>query len=60
MRIWGFACGEAKILVVRDIERDDIEFISRMLGVEPAATLESFTSEKLGHAASVWEDCMQH
>mmetsp|Transcript_50087 Transcript_50087/g.92421 ORF Transcript_50087/g.92421 Transcript_50087/m.92421 type:complete len:530 (+) Transcript_50087:82-1671(+) len=49
-------CAKAKILVVRDIERDDIEFISRMLGVEPVATLDSFTAEKLGHAGLVWED----
>merc|ERR1711998_684302 len=27
-------CAKAKILVVRDVEREDIEFISRTLGVE--------------------------
>eukprot|EP00971_Amphidinium_carterae_P023913 471487-Amphidinium_carterae.1 len=49
-------CAKAKILVVRDIERDDIEFVSRMLGVEPVSTLDSFTAEKLGTAKLVWED----
>merc|ERR1712086_642250 len=27
-------CAKAKILVVRDIERDDIEFISKIIGLE--------------------------
>merc|ERR1712050_128165 len=49
-------CAKAKILVVRDIERDDIEFISKIVGVEPVASLEWFTTEKLGHAGLVWED----
>jgi len=47
---------KAKILVVRDIERDDIEFISKIIGVEPCATIDSFTSEKLGTADLVWEE----
>jgi len=49
-------CAKAKILVVRDIERDDIEFISKIIGVEPCATIESFTPEKLGRADLVWEE----
>jgi len=49
-------CAKAKILVVRDIERDDIEFISKTIGVEPCATIESFTAEKLGTAGLVWEE----
>merc|ERR1712086_889253 len=36
-------CAKAKILVVRDIERDDIEFVSKMIGVDPCASMESFT-----------------
>lgn len=48
-------CAKAKILVVRDIERDDIEYISRMIGCEPAATLESFTADKLGTCSTVFE-----
>eukprot|EP00811_Abedinium_folium_P031098 NODE_5030_length_1817_cov_9.798225.p1 GENE.NODE_5030_length_1817_cov_9.798225~~NODE_5030_length_1817_cov_9.798225.p1 ORF type:complete len:578 (+),score=187.52 NODE_5030_length_1817_cov_9.798225:141-1736(+) len=49
-------CAKAKILVVRDIEREDIDFISRTLGLEPCATIESFTAEKLGEASLVEED----
>jgi T-complex protein 1 subunit delta len=44
-----------KILVVRDIERDEIEFISKTLGCQPAASIEGFTSEKLGSAKLVEE-----
>jgi len=49
-------CAKAKILVVRDIERDDIEFISKTLGVEPVASLDSFTAEKLAPAGLVYEE----
>merc|ERR1719384_2243415 len=51
-------CAKAKILVVRDIERDDIEFISKTLGVEPVASIDSFTAEKLAPAALVHEESM--
>lgn len=44
-----------KILVVRDIERDEIEFISKTLGCQPAASIEGFTAEKLGSAKLVEE-----
>merc|ERR1719510_2496082 len=49
-------CAKAKIMVVRDIERDDIEFISKMLGVEAAASIDTFTAEKLAKASLVRED----
>jgi T-complex protein 1 subunit delta len=49
-------CAKAKIMVIRDIERDDIEFISKMIGVEPCASIDSFTPEKLGRADLVWEE----
>merc|ERR1712151_1037781 len=49
-------CAKAKILVVRDIERDDIEFVSKILGVEAAASIDTFTAEKLGKAALVYEE----
>merc|ERR1719272_2168233 len=49
-------CAKAKILVVRDVERDDIEFISKTLSVEAAASIDSFTPEKLGHAGLVFQD----
>merc|ERR1719277_317417 len=51
-------CAKAKILVVRDIERDDIEFISKTLGVEPVASLDNFTAEKLAPAGLVYEEGM--
>ena len=47
---------KAKILVVRDIERDEIDFLSRILGVEPVASLDHFTADKLGSAELVNEE----
>jgi len=44
-----------KILVVKDIERDEIEFISKTLGCTPVANIESFTPDKLGTADLVEE-----
>jgi T-complex protein 1 subunit delta len=44
-----------KILVVTDIERDDIDFICRTLGCQPAASIEAFTAERLGRAELVEE-----
>jgi len=49
-------CAKAKIMVVRDIERTEIEFVSKIIGVDPCATIESFTAEKLGKAGLVWEE----
>jgi len=47
---------KAKVLVVRDIEREDIEFIYKTLGCEPVASLDHFTTEKLGKAGEVMEE----
>eukprot|EP00002_Diphylleia_rotans_P019971 TRINITY_DN386_c0_g1_i2.p1 TRINITY_DN386_c0_g1~~TRINITY_DN386_c0_g1_i2.p1 ORF type:complete len:499 (+),score=136.57 TRINITY_DN386_c0_g1_i2:68-1564(+) len=44
-----------KILVVKDIERDEIEFVSKTLGCLPVANVDSFTADKLGSAALVEE-----
>jgi len=44
-----------KILVVRDIERDDIEFICNTVGCQPVANIDSFTADKLGKADLVEE-----
>jgi len=41
------------ILVVRDIERDEVEFISKTLSLSPISSIESFTASKLGTAALV-------
>jgi len=45
-----------KILVVKDIEREEIEFVSKTLGCQPAASIESFTADKLGAAKLVQEE----
>jgi T-complex protein 1 subunit delta len=46
---------KAKILVVRDVERDEIEFITKTLSCLPIANIEHFRAEKLGHADLVEE-----
>ncbi|KAL6760482.1 chaperonin complex component [Haematococcus lacustris] len=46
---------KAKIMVVRDIERDDIEFISKTLGCLPMAHVDHMKAEKLGTAQLVEE-----
>jgi len=44
-----------KIMVIKDIERTDIEFISSTLGCTPVASSEQFTADKLGEAQLVEE-----
>ncbi len=44
-----------KILTVRDIEREDIEFISKTLGCRPIASIDHFTAENLSSAELVEE-----
>ncbi|CAL9093033.1 unnamed protein product [Musa acuminata var. zebrina] len=46
---------KAKILVIKDIERDDIEFITKTLNCLPIANIEHFREEKLGFANCVEE-----
>eukprot|EP00245_Coleochaete_scutata_P003248 TRINITY_DN14737_c0_g1_i1.p1 TRINITY_DN14737_c0_g1~~TRINITY_DN14737_c0_g1_i1.p1 ORF type:complete len:533 (+),score=114.60 TRINITY_DN14737_c0_g1_i1:111-1709(+) len=46
---------KAKILVVKDVERDDIEFISKTLNCLPIANIDNFRAEKLGQADLVEE-----
>ena len=43
------------ILVVRDIERDEVEFICKSTGCKPIADIDSFTEDKLGTADLVEE-----
>jgi T-complex protein 1 subunit delta len=43
------------ILVVKDVERDEIEFLSKSLGCKPIADIEAFTDDKLGYAELVEE-----
>eukprot|EP00696_Hemimastix_kukwesjijk_P012474 gnl/Hemi2/25685_TR8624_c0_g1_i1.p1 gnl/Hemi2/25685_TR8624_c0_g1~~gnl/Hemi2/25685_TR8624_c0_g1_i1.p1 ORF type:complete len:535 (+),score=204.76 gnl/Hemi2/25685_TR8624_c0_g1_i1:54-1658(+) len=45
-----------KIMVVKDVERDDIEFVSKTVGLTPIASIEGMSADKLGHAQLV-EEC---
>ena len=44
-----------KIMVIKDIERDDIDFISKTIGATPVAHVDQFKAEKLGSANLVEE-----
>ena len=44
-----------KILAVRDVERDEIEFLARSLGCKPISDVEQMTADKLGEADLVEE-----
>ncbi|KAL5532639.1 CCT4 [Sanghuangporus sanghuang] len=44
-----------KILVVKDVERDEIDFLSKSLGCKPISDIEAFTEDKLGQAELVEE-----
>ncbi|KAA8542753.1 hypothetical protein F0562_023905 [Nyssa sinensis] len=46
---------KAKILVIKDVERDEIEFITKTLNCLPIANVEHFRAEKLGYADLVEE-----
>ncbi|KAF8536213.1 chaperonin Cpn60/TCP-1 family [Trichophaea hybrida] len=43
------------ILVIKDIERDEVEFICKSTGCKPIADIDSFTEDKLGSADLVEE-----
>jgi len=45
-----------KIMVIRDIERDEVDFICKALNCRPVASVESFTPDKLGKAALCSEE----
>ncbi|KAJ3271946.1 T-complex protein 1 subunit delta [Terramyces sp. JEL0728] len=44
-----------KILAIKEIERDEVEFICKSTGCKPIADIESFTEDKLGYANMVEE-----
>ncbi|ORZ35696.1 T-complex protein 1 subunit delta [Catenaria anguillulae PL171] len=44
-----------KIMVIKDIERDEVEFICKSTGCKPIADIDSFTEDKLGSAELVEE-----
>ena len=43
------------ILAVKDVERDEIDFLTKSLGCKPVADIEAFTEDKLGYADLVDE-----
>ena len=43
------------VMVIKDIERDQVDFISRTLNATPVAHIDQFTADKLGHAELVEE-----
>jgi len=45
-----------KIMVIKDIERDQIDFISRTIKATPVAHIDHFTADKCGTAALVVEE----
>jgi len=45
-----------KIMLITDIERKDVEFISKSLGCKPIAHIDQFTPDMLGSAKSVAEE----
>ena len=48
-----------KIMVVKDVERDEIEFLSKSLGCKPIPDIEQFSEDKLGSAELVEETSKQ-
>ena len=44
-----------KIMVIKDVERDDIEHVCKSLGCAPVASLDHFTADKLAVADLVEE-----
>ncbi|KAI9709229.1 MAG: T-complex protein 1 subunit delta [Chrysothrix sp. TS-e1954] len=44
------------ILAVKDVERDEIDFITKSTGCKPIADIESFTEDKLGSADLIEEE----
>lgn len=46
---------KAKILVVRDVERDEIEFVTKTLNCLPITHVDNFRQEKMGFADLVEE-----
>jgi T-complex protein 1 subunit delta len=45
-----------KIMVIKDIDRDQIDFIARTISATPVAHIDQFSKEKLGRAGLVCEE----
>lgn len=50
-----FFLSKLKVMVIKDVERDEIDFITKTLGCKPIADIEAFTADKLGEADLVDE-----
>lgn len=48
--------GKMKIMVIKNIDREDISFISRTLGCKPIANIDTFSPEKLASAELVQQE----
>jgi len=46
---------KANIMVVKDIDREDVEFISKTIGAIPVAHIDHLTPDKLGKAGLIEE-----
>ncbi|KKY21730.1 putative t-complex protein 1 subunit delta [Phaeomoniella chlamydospora] len=44
-----------KIMAIKDIERDEVEFLCKSTGCKPIANIDSFTEDKLGQADLIEE-----
>jgi T-complex protein 1 subunit delta len=44
-----------KIMVIKDVERTEVDFIAQSLNLTPVADPEEFSAEKLGHAENITE-----
>ncbi|XP_017774980.1 PREDICTED: T-complex protein 1 subunit delta [Nicrophorus vespilloides] len=44
-----------KVMVIKDVEREDVEFVCKSLSCRPIASLDHFTAENLSHAELVEE-----
>lgn len=44
-----------KIMAIKDIERDEVEFLCKSTGCKPIANIDSFTEDKLGNADLIEE-----
>jgi T-complex protein 1 subunit delta len=43
------------MLVIKDVERDEMEFLSKCFGCKPVANIDAFAEDKLGYADLVEE-----
>lgn len=50
---------KCKILVIKDIEREDIEYLCKYLSCSPVASIDQFTHDKLGKADLVEDEYVE-